>query len=62
MEVMLKPNELELVKRILTNYLSDLRMEIADTEDFNLRQDLKADEETIKGVIARIEEASERAA
>ncbi len=55
MELTLESNEVELVKRILTNYLSDLRMEIVDTEDYDMRQSLKRDEATIKSILPRLE-------
>jgi ABC-type anion transport system duplicated permease subunit len=54
MELALQPAEVALLRRILTNYLSDLRMEIADTERYDLRQELKRDEEMIKRLLARL--------
>ena len=57
MEFTLQPTEAALIKRVLTNYLSDLRMEIGKTEDYQLRQELKQDEDTIKALIARLEQA-----
>jgi hypothetical protein len=56
MELMVQPDEVALLKRILTNYLSDLRMEIADTERYEFRQELKQDEEMIKRLLARLEQ------
>ncbi len=41
-------------------FLSDLRMEIADTEDYALRQALHWDELTLKALIARLDEADDR--
>jgi len=61
MELTLQTAESELLRRILTQYLSDLRMEITDTENFDWRQDLKRDEESIKSLLLRIE-AIEQAA
>jgi hypothetical protein len=55
MELHLDQNEADVTFRVLTNYLSDLRMEIGKTENYNLRQALKEDEETIKALIARLE-------
>lgn len=54
MELALQPEEVALLRRILSNYLSDLRMEIADTERYDLRQELKRDEEMIKSLLARL--------
>jgi hypothetical protein len=55
MELTLQIAEARLLRRILTQYLSDLRMEITDTENFDWRQDLKRDEESIKSLLTRIE-------
>ena len=55
MNFVLANGEPELLLRILHQYLSDLRMEIADTDDYDFRQGLKADEEHIKDMIARLE-------
>jgi hypothetical protein len=51
----LDARETELLLGILNNALGDLRMTIADTENFDWRQDMKRDEEVIKGLIARLE-------
>jgi hypothetical protein len=51
------PDEVELLQRILREFLSDLRMEIADTERYELRQSLKGDEERIKVLLTRLEQA-----
>ena len=58
MEIKLTSEEVATLKRILGSYLSDLRMEIVDTEDHDLREELKQDERTINVVLARIEEMS----
>lgn len=39
---------------ILTSYLSDLRMEIADTEQIDFRQRLKEEEIIIKKILAML--------
>ena len=46
--------EAELLRRVLISYVSDLRMEIADTDNYDMRQGLKSDEEVLKGIIARL--------
>lgn len=56
MQLTLQPDEATLLKDILTSYLSDLRMEIGDTENYELREDLKRDEEMIKVLLARLAE------
>jgi hypothetical protein len=54
MELKLDDKEATLLKTILEQHLSDLRMEIADTEKYDWREELKKDEETIKGLISRL--------
>ncbi len=49
------PHESSMMNEILQSYLSDLRMEIADTEKMAFREDLKKKEVFIKGVMERIE-------
>jgi hypothetical protein len=39
---------------VLTSYLSDLREEIGKTENYDLRQTLKRDEDTIKSLLSRL--------
>lgn len=39
---------------VLSSYLSDLRMEIADTEDFELRERLKQTEGLLRRLIAQL--------
>lgn len=56
MQLTLQLDEVTLLKDILTSYLSDLRMEIGDTENYELREDLKRDEEMIKVLLARLAE------
>ncbi len=41
---------------ILTSYLSDLRMEIADTEQIDFRQRLKEEEIIIKKILVMLTE------
>jgi hypothetical protein len=54
MDLSLEPDEVTLLREILSNYLSDLRMEISNTENYELRESLKRDEETIKSLLARL--------
>jgi hypothetical protein len=54
MELKLDDKEATLLKTVLEQHLSDLRMEIADTEKYDWRQDMKKDEETIKSLISRL--------
>jgi hypothetical protein len=54
MELSLQPRESEVLARVLTSSLADLRMEISGTEDYDYRESLKSDEEVIKAILARL--------
>ena len=54
MELKLDQPEAGLLIDILESHLGDLRMEIGKTENFDMRNDLKHDEETLKSMIARL--------
>jgi hypothetical protein len=47
--------EADMLKDIMTSYLSDLRMEIVDTDSMDFRLGLKARESFIKDFLVRIE-------
>lgn len=54
----LNREEVSILKNVLEDYLSDLRMEVADTDMQDFRNSLKKEEETIKeilGMLARFE-------
>ena len=55
MELRLTAVEEQTLQRILTNYLGDLRMEIADTENYEYKEGLKDDEEAIKSILTKLE-------
>ncbi len=57
MQLTLSFEEVGLLRRVLLGYLSDLRMEIAGTEDYGLREALHRDEATLREIIARLDEA-----
>ena len=54
MELKLDQPEAALLIDILESHLGDLRMEIGKTENFDMRNDLKHDEEMLKAMIARL--------
>ena len=56
MNLTLGPDEVRLLRDMLTNHLAELRSEIAHTERYALREELKHDEETIKELLARLAE------
>ncbi len=55
MEFSLEPREADLLRRILSNALSNLREEIVKTENYDWRQSLHEDEEVIKSLLRRLE-------
>ncbi len=53
----LTPAERDLILDILTNYLSDFRMEISQTDTPDYRTQLKAQEEMLKRVLEKLQQA-----
>ncbi len=58
LQILLNPEEAELLHRVLTSYLSDLRVEIASTDLEGFKDSLRAEEEFIKRLLREIEEES----
>jgi hypothetical protein len=58
MQLTLRPEEAALLRQVLTNYLSDLRMEIGKTEKYDWRQALKRDEALLNELLVRLQQAS----
>ncbi len=54
MQVQLEPTEANLLLSILDSSLGDLRMEIGKTENFDMRNDLKRREESLKNILSRV--------
>ena len=54
-ELKLTADEAKKLHSVLTEYLSDLRMEIANTDSFDFREDLKRTETLLKRLIADLE-------
>jgi hypothetical protein len=46
--------DVELLRRILETYLGNLRMEISNTENFEWRKSLHADEDRLQAILARL--------
>jgi len=53
-QIELTPTEAEVLKMVLESYLSDLRMEIADTDSKDFRDKLKARKMVLRKVVALI--------
>jgi hypothetical protein len=51
MQLSLAPEERDILREALQSYLSDLRMEIADTERKEMRENLKNEEKVLKKII-----------
>jgi hypothetical protein len=47
----LTDSEVSILRKVLESYLSDLRMEIADTEEMEFRERLKKEEEVIHKIL-----------
>ena len=50
----LEPEELDVVRDVLTSAITDLSPEIAGTDNFEYREALKARREVLRGVVARL--------
>ncbi len=55
MQLELDEREASVLNQVLTNYLPELRSEVANTENYEWRQDLKRNEEVIKALIERLQ-------
>lgn len=55
MELRISEDEAAALSRALESYLSDLRMEITDTERLQMRQRLKADADLLSGLKRRLD-------
>ncbi|GIX27859.1 hypothetical protein [Pelomicrobium sp. G1] len=53
----LSPEEREVLIEVLESFLSDLRMEIADTERLAFRERLKSQEQIIKRLLGALRKA-----
>jgi hypothetical protein len=54
-DLKLTDDEAETLHGVLSEYLSDLRMEIADTDSFDFREALKRTEALLKRLIADLD-------
>ena len=53
----LKPTEAEVLRMVLESYLSDLRMEIANTDSMDYREKLKARKAVLRRIVTMIVDA-----
>lgn len=54
MELSLSTREVEVLGRLLSNSLGDLREQVYKTENYEWRKDLQQDEEILKGLLERL--------
>jgi len=52
----LEPTDAEVLRLVLESYLSDLRMEIADTDSMDFREKLKARKAVLRKIVTMIGE------
>jgi hypothetical protein len=52
--IQLADDEAEILKSVLEEYISDLRMEVANTDSMDLREELKRKEEFLKRLAAQL--------
>jgi hypothetical protein len=57
MQLSLTDDEAVLLQHVLNRYLPSLREEVYKTENYEMRQELKADEALLKELIGRLERA-----
>ncbi len=50
-QITVTDDEASTLREVLERYLSDLRMEIVDTEDMDFREKLKSEEKVLKKII-----------
>ncbi len=55
MHLTLQDDDAQVLHETLSNVLSDLRMEIADTENKSFRDQLKHREEILEGILSELE-------
>jgi len=53
----LTSEEVSVLTDVLKEYLTDLRTEILDTDDFNYKQALKQREEALKGILGKLDQS-----
>lgn len=55
MQSTISTEELEILTDVLKEYLTDLRSEILDTDDYEYKQGLKHKEEVLRVILAKME-------
>lgn len=55
MDLVLSKEDFVLLKKVMETYISDLRMEIANTDSFDWRQRMHEDEDRAKAILDRLQ-------
>lgn len=54
MQLSLSDDEAKLLRRLLTQWVSEVKSEVANTERYEWRQDMKRDGATVKAIVERL--------
>ena len=54
MQLNLDANEAAALLNVLNSYIPQLREEIGKTEKYEMREELKADEQTLRGIVTKL--------
>ena len=54
MQLNLDANEVAALLNVLNSYIPQLREEIGKTEKYEMREELKADEQTLRGIVTKL--------
>ena len=54
MQLNLDANEVAALLNVLNSYILQLREEIGKTEKYEMREELKADEQTLRGIVTKL--------
>jgi len=53
--IQIAEDEVEVLRSVLEEYISELRMEVANTDSMDFRDDLKRKEEVLKALVGRLQ-------
>lgn len=54
MQLNLDAEEVAALLNVLSSYIPQLREEIGKTENYDMREELKADEQTLRGIVTKL--------
>jgi hypothetical protein len=52
--IQIADDEVEVLRSVLEEYISELRMEVSNTDSMDFREELKRKEEILKGLVGRL--------